>query len=141
MVSSAIVVVPVKSFKNPIIMLHSPFKYLKITAMNQQDILKAIKERISKTLIENGIDKYTIYLFGSRARGKAREGSDFDILITIDKEISGQDAFKIYSKALWSLRGLRNSFDIIIKSKKDFDEEKNISGALLNDIKKEVVVL
>lgn len=109
--------------------------------MGKKDILKEIKKRISRTLQEYGINKYTIYLFGSRVKGTAREGSDFDILITIDREISGQDAFKIYSKALWSLRGLRNSFDIIIKSNKDFDEEKNISGALLNDIKKEVVVL
>lgn len=109
--------------------------------MGKNDILKEIKERISRTLQEYDINKYTIYLFGSRAKGKEKEGSDFDILIAVEKEISGQDAFKIYSKALWSLRGLRNSFDIIIKSKKDFDEEKNISGALLNDIKKEVVVL
>lgn len=109
--------------------------------MREQKILETIKERISTALKENGIDKYTIYLFGSRAKGTAKEGSDFDILITIDKEISGRDAFKIYSKALWSLRGLKNSFDIIIKSKKDFNEEKDISGALLNDIKKEVVVL
>lgn len=109
--------------------------------MREQYILKTIKERISKALKENSIDKFTIYLFGSWAKGTAKKGSDFDILITIDKEISGQDAFKIYSKALWSLRGLRNSFDIIIKSKKDFDEEKDISGALLNNIKKEVVIL
>lgn len=102
---------------------------------------KEIKKIISRALQEYGIDKYTINLFGSRAKGIATEGSDFDILITIDREISGQDAFKIYSKALWSLRGLRNSFDIIIKSNKDFDEEKNIPGALLNDIKKEVVIL
>lgn len=109
--------------------------------MSKPDILKSIKKRISKALKENGIDKFTIYLFGSWAKGTATEDSDFDILITIDKEISGRDAFKVYSKALWSLRGLNNSFDIIIKSKKDFDEEKDISGALLNDIKKEVVVL
>ena len=109
--------------------------------MGKKDILKEIKKRISRTLQECAINKYKIYLFGSRAKGTAREDSDFDILITIDREISGQDAFKIYSKALWSLRGLKNSFDIIIKSNKDFDEEKNISGALLNDIKKEVVVL
>jgi len=109
--------------------------------MGKKDILKEIKKRISRTLQESCINKYTIYLFGSRAKDTARAGSDFDILITIDREISGQDAFKIYSKALWSLRGLRNSFDIIIKSNKDFDEEINISGALLNDIKKEVVVL
>ena len=109
--------------------------------MGKKDILKEIKERISRTLQEYGINKYTIYLFGSRAKDKEKEGSDFDILIAVEKEISGQDAFKIYSKALWSLRGLRNSFDIIIKSKKDFDEEKNIAGALLNTIKKEVVVL
>jgi len=109
--------------------------------MREQYILKTIKERISNALKENGIDKFTIYLFGSWAKGIAKEGSDFDILITIDKEMSGRDAFRIYSKALWSLRGLKNSFDIIIKSKKDFDEEKDISGALLNNIKKEVVVL
>lgn len=109
--------------------------------MDQQSALKKIKKRISSSLKKNGIEKFTIYLFGSRARGASKKDSDFDILITIDKDISGSEAFRIYSKALWSLRGLKNSFDIIIKSKKDFEEEKNIAGALLNNIKEEVVVL
>jgi len=109
--------------------------------MDKKSILKTIKRRISNALRENGFDKFTIYLFGSRAKGTSKEDSDFDILIAIDKEISGPDAFKIYSKALWSLRGLKNSFDIIIKSKKDFEEERNITGALLNNIKEEAVVL
>jgi predicted nucleotidyltransferase len=109
--------------------------------MNKKNVLKTIKRRISNALKENGIDEFTVYLFGSRAKGAQKEDSDFDILITIEKEISGPDAFKIYSKVLWSLRGLKNSFDIIIKSKKDFEEEKNIAGALLNNIKEEAVVL
>lgn len=109
--------------------------------MSEQNILKTIKERLHRVLKENGVDKYTIYLFGSRAKGTAKEKSDFDILIKIGKEITRRDAFKIYSKALWSLRGLKNSFDIIINIKKDFDEEKDISGALLNDIKREVMLL
>ena len=48
----------------------------------QEHILAAIRECLAKNMPANG----KAILFGSQARGTAREDSDWDILIILDKE-------------------------------------------------------
>ena len=48
----------------------------------QEHILAAIRECLAKNMPANG----RAILFGSQARGTAREDSDWDILIILDKE-------------------------------------------------------
>ena len=52
------------------------------TAEKQQQILAAIKDK-AKTVVPADSE---VILFGSRARGDAHEGSDWDILILLDKD-------------------------------------------------------
>ena len=48
----------------------------------KQDILKAISKRAHEVVPTNA----QVLLFGSQARGDARQGSDWDILILLDKD-------------------------------------------------------
>ena len=50
--------------------------------MRKEEILRLIKETIAKTMLSGA----KVILFGPQARGDAREDSDWDILILIDKD-------------------------------------------------------
>jgi len=109
--------------------------------MGFSELTKVIKEKVSSALLENDILEFQIYLFGSQARGTAKQDSDFDILILTNQILDGREVFNLQAKVLWSLRGLRESFDVIIKSTADFAEEKDIAGSLAFSIKNEAVAL
>lgn len=50
--------------------------------MNQEQVITHIKETASRILPRGA----SLWLYGSRARGDARSGSDYDLLILLDKE-------------------------------------------------------
>ena len=56
--------------------------------MINNQILNAIRDKVSQILPKGA----SVILFGSRARGDAREDSDWDVLILLDKDhITSQD--------------------------------------------------
>ena len=62
------------------------------TRMKHTDVFNSIRNVAMKLKPENG----KIILFGSQARGEAREDSDWDILILLDKdkiEVADHDKF------------------------------------------------
>ena len=65
------------------IYLWSEKKYL---SMNQSTTLQNIREGIDKILANILPLKSSAILFGSRARGDARNDSDWDVLILLDKD-------------------------------------------------------
>jgi predicted nucleotidyltransferase len=109
--------------------------------MGFSEFAKVIKERVSSALLEKGISEFQIFLFGSQAKGTASQDSDFDILILTNRIMDGREIFNLQAKVLWSLRGLKEAFDVIIKSNTDFAEEKDIAGSLAFAIKNEAVAL
>ena len=54
--------------------------------MNQSTTIKTIKEGIDNILAKASPSKSQAILFGSRARGDARDDSDWDVLILLDKD-------------------------------------------------------
>ena len=50
--------------------------------MNREEIIERIKEASLKVIPSGG----KLYLYGSQARGDAREDSDWDLLIVLDKD-------------------------------------------------------
>jgi len=58
------------------------FKYEVMTVARHRHIIQAITDK-AKAIVPKGSE---IILFGSQARGDAREGSDWDILVLLDKK-------------------------------------------------------
>ena len=61
--------------------------------MEKAQILNSIKQVASQVLPKGS----TLYLYGSRARGDAHEGSDWDLLLLLDKPEIGKEDFANYS--------------------------------------------
>ena len=106
--------------------------------MNKREshIAKMIGDRI------NNIDpKAEVILFGSHARGKATEESDWDVLILIDNPKSNRSVESIYRDEMFLLElQLGEPISTFVYSKKDW-ETKYIFTPLYTNIKKEGVKL
>ncbi len=79
-----------------------------------------------------------IILFGSRARGKAHQDSDYDLLVI---EKSGQPRYKRASRYRRALKGLRFSKDIIVWTPVEVERWKNVPNAFITTVLKEGIVL
>ncbi len=87
--------------------------------MNQQ-IFKAIQ-----TLKRQILPNEKVYLFGSQARGDAREDSDWDLLVLLDKEKRDFEDFDNYAYPFTEF-GLHNGVQIMAKvfTVKDWERQK-----------------
>ena len=88
---------------------------------------KAIQ--IIKEIIENrGLKVLRIILFGSRAKGNAKEDSDWDFLVIVDKDLDRKKKWDIIIKIKRKLAELKIPNDIIINSIREFEEKKDNVG-------------
>ena len=67
--------------------------------MGRESIISAISQ-VANTGIPKGAH---VILFGSQARGDAKEGSDWDVLVLIDKENLSPMDHDLYSYPFWEL--------------------------------------
>lgn len=109
--------------------------------MNEKDCLNNIKARISKTLLDNDIGKFTIYLFGSRAKGLERGDSDYDIVVVTDRDYRGKQKFDLLRKIRREIKYLGLSIDIILKSAAEYRTSKDVFGSFIYSIKNEMVAI
>ena len=101
---------------------------------------------IAKTIINEEVEKAgykvdRIFLFGSRARGDYKEGSDWDFFVLIDKDIFKED-LKIILRNIRRRMAINNiSNDIVVKSKQTYKNQINDAVFLSYYVNKEGVSL
>jgi predicted nucleotidyltransferase len=99
---------------------------------------KAIQ--IIKETIENkGLKVLKIILFGSRAKGTAREDSDWDFFVIIDKKLSFNEKWDIIDEIKIKLAKLKIPNDILLKSEDEVEESKDDVGRITYYVLKEGV--
>jgi len=103
----------------------------------RERVVAVIKEELSK----NSIQLNKILLFGSRGRGTARKDSDWDFLVLIEDELTPSQRISLISKIRYRLATELIDADIIVKSVKDYDMQKDNVGYLSYYAEKEGVVL
>lgn len=67
--------------------------------MSRDNVIFAIRQ-VANTGIPKGAK---VILFGSQARGDAHEGSDWDVLVLIDKDSLSPSDHDLYSYPFWEL--------------------------------------
>jgi len=76
-----------------------------------------VLDAMVKALVE-ALHPVRIVLFGSRARGDAREDSDFDFLVVADTTLAPIDRMFVARKALW---GHGVAADIFVLTPSEYD--------------------
>ncbi|MGK5081718.1 nucleotidyltransferase domain-containing protein [Bdellovibrionota bacterium FG-1] len=94
------------------------------TLLDKDPILAEIVQRLVKEF-----NPTRVFLFGSRARGDAGEGSDYDLLVVMAQiKVPG---YQLAQKAHRStLQGIPAPVDIVIITTIEFEENKTIIGTL-----------
>ena len=80
-----------------------------------------------------------IYLFGSRARGEADADSDYDLLVVVpDSDEPGYRRAQTAHGLIW---GLRTSADILVWTRREFEERLPVVTSLPATVTREGLLL
>lgn len=95
-------------------------------------IERKVREIIEDVLDQNRVTLYSIILFGSRARGDFNKESDFDILVVVKEEMSIKEKRELKIKISVALHSKIRfvPFDVIVKSLRDYEQEKEIANTI-----------
>jgi len=91
------------------------------------DILQSIKNNIDLILKEKAPSAQLI-LFGSRATGMASISSDYDFMVIVSDDTLLKERKIIAAEIRRSLAKIDIDADVIVKSKKSFEELKRFPG-------------
>ena len=80
-----------------------------------------------------------IYLFGSRARGTASAGSDYDLLVVVGDDVPAD--LRRSARAYEALWGLPASGDILIWTHTAFAERLHLRASLPSTVEREGILL
>jgi predicted nucleotidyltransferase len=80
-----------------------------------------------------------IYLFGSRARGDAREWSDWDLMLVVPDDAPRER--RMAEAAYAQLRGLSLPAEIHVYRRSTFERQKHLFGSLPAEVAREGVRL
>ena len=96
-----------------------------MTEQETQDfILCVLREEFNS----RGIEIRTIILFGSRALGNARPGSDWDFIVVCKDVLGRKEKTDIWLNINRKLAEQRIDADVLIKSEPDFEKDKFDTG-------------
>jgi predicted nucleotidyltransferase len=104
--------------------------------MTKNQIIETIKSTAHEYLPDA-----EVMLFGSRARKDEGSDSDYDILLVTKTSLTPKEKLPVRTqirKALLSL-GIRS--DILIQSKSEVDQKKNLPGHIVRRILREAILL
>ena len=107
-----------------------------------EEVLKEIKRIIHEEAGRLGIRVEKVILFGSRARGEAREDSDWDILVVVKGGSSWKSLFKLRSRItvrIYKLLGIET--DLIVVESEWFESRKNMWRSIEQEAAKEGIVV
>jgi len=111
---------------------------MNIEISKTEKAVEIIKEEIES----KGLKVIKIILFGSRARGDAKEDSDWDLLVLVNKDIPLKIKKEILSNIYRKVAECeKESFEIVITSEKKFLENKNYIGTLSYEVDKEGILI
>ena len=93
-----------------------------------------------KSTVNSFLPNAQVLLFGSRARGEFSLDSDYDLLIITNETFEKKKKMNWESKIRKALVNKLNlPFDVIIQSKKEVSEKKNLSGHIVYYAMREAV--
>ena len=75
------------------------------------------------------------FLFGSRARGGAGPGSDYDIMVVVPA--SGEPSYRRARKAYELLRGIGTAVDVLVWTREAFESRLHLKASFPSTIVRE----
>ena len=100
--------------------------------------MNSIPSSLRKEMIQRLVDEFhpeIIYLFGSHAWGNPGTGSDIDLLVIV--KTSRQNPIRRAVRAQRSLRGVKASIDVLVKTRKEFEKYIPVKASLESQITRE----
>jgi uncharacterized protein len=98
-------------------------------------VLASTREDVPSPLLSRIIERMRpveVWLFGSRARGRARPGSDWDLLVVLPDDAS-EDELDLM-RAWQMVRDLRIPADVYPVRKSEFEDAREHAGTLARTV-------
>ena len=96
---------------------------------------------VIKTTARSYLPDAKVLLFGSRARKEELPDSDYDILLITNKAFTPKEKLSLRTKIRKALLLLGVRSDILIQSKSEVDQKKNLPGHIVRRIMREAIIL
>jgi predicted nucleotidyltransferase len=100
--------------------------------------MEVISPTLRAEVVRRLVDEFhpeSIYLFGSHAWGKPTADSDLDLLVIVSH--SRQKPIQRAVRALRSLRGVKAPVDVLVKTRREFENYSSVKASLEAQISRE----
>lgn len=105
-----------------------------VTTISDSMVLDEIVSRLTK-----GLKAERIYLFGSRARGQARQDSDYDLLVVVPNSRLPRHRREARSYDL--LWGLATPVDVVVLTRAEFQRAIKVKTSLASSAQADGILL
>lgn len=102
-----------------------------MTIGESQNKRNLIKQTIESIFEKEGVKIIKVILFGSRARGNYRKGSDWDLLVIVEKNLSRSEKIKLGHLVRKELANQLIPCDILIRSLEEIEQRKQVIGSVI----------
>ena len=106
-----------------------------------EESLQRAVQVVKSVLEHHRVRVVQIFLFGSRARGDADPGSDWDLFVLVENDLTFPQRRRLITEIKRKLARLRIPNDIVLKSSRSFHRTKSYPGHLAYDVGREGIPL